>query len=102
MESGSFATMCRACAIVLPMIAVCGYARAQTTTGTAPPPVTRASILRELQALKSVGFDINDENYPNSLQHSLRKLEAMEATHQTEAGAAVQGSEKPALPSVPQ
>ncbi|UBM09176.1 DUF4148 domain-containing protein [Cupriavidus metallidurans] len=102
MESGSFATMCRVCAIVLPMIAVCGYARAQTTTGTATPPVTRASILRELQALKSVGFDINDENYPNSLQQSLRKLEAMEATHQTEAGAAVQGSEKPAMPSVPQ
>jgi hypothetical protein len=56
---------------------------------------------REL-ALKSVGFDINDENYPNSLQQSLRKLEAMEARHEAEAGAAVQGSEKPAMPSVPQ
>ncbi|MBV8271218.1 MAG: DUF4148 domain-containing protein [Cupriavidus sp.] len=94
MESGSFFTICRVCAIVLPMSAACGYASAQGVTTGDTPPVTRASILKELQELKAVGFDINDEAYPNSLEQSLRKLEAK---HQAEAGAAQQGV-NPALP----
>ena len=94
MESGSFFKMCRTCAVVLPLSTVCGYASAQVATATDTPPVTRASILKELQELKAVGFDINDEAYPNSLEQSLRKLEAR---HQAEAGAAQQGT-SPALP----
>ena len=98
MESGSFVTMCRVCAIVLPMSAVCGFARAQAPTGTVTPPITRAGLLRELQELKAVGFDINDEKYPTSMEESLRKLEAK---HQAEAGAAPQG-QAPAQPNPPQ
>lgn len=94
MESGSFFTICRVCAIAVPMSAACGYASAQVATASDTPPVTRTSILKELQDLKAVGFDINDEAYPNSLEQSLRKLEAK---HQAEAGAAQQGV-NPVLP----
>jgi hypothetical protein len=92
MESGSFIAMCRVCAIALPMSAACGYASAQVTTASDTPPVTRASILKELQELKAVGFDINDEAYPNSLEQSLRKLEAK---HQADASGTAQGTSPP-------
>ncbi|WP_180862917.1 DUF4148 domain-containing protein [Cupriavidus pauculus] len=76
-----------------------GVANAQSTQsspGDGPPAVTHAALIQELQALKSVGFDVNDENYPNSLQQSLIQLAAKQ---QAGAGMVAPGlSTAPSLP----
>ncbi|QET00586.1 MULTISPECIES: DUF4148 domain-containing protein [Cupriavidus] len=39
-------------------------------------PVTHASLMHELQELRAVGYDLLDDNFPESLQRAQRKVEA--------------------------
>ncbi|WP_423195987.1 MULTISPECIES: DUF4148 domain-containing protein [unclassified Cupriavidus] len=41
-----------------------------------PAPVTHASLMKELQALRDVGYDMSDDKFPESLERAQRKLEA--------------------------
>lgn len=41
--------------------------------------VTHASLMKELQELRAAGYDLQDNNFPESLQRAQRKLDAQQA-----------------------
>lgn len=56
-------------------------------------PVTHASLMKELQELRAVGYDLFDDNFPESLQRAERKLEAKHrAAEQAKAAQPVSAS----------
>jgi len=64
----------------------------QSVPGYDTHPVTRAELLREVQKLRSAGYDPSDDNFPESLQKAQRKLDAKRQAEKSQASSSGGGS----------
>ncbi|WP_137924183.1 DUF4148 domain-containing protein [Cupriavidus sp. 2SB] len=52
---------------------------ASAASSTSASPVTREGLQNELRALQAAGYELSDNNYPESLQRAQQKLDAQRA-----------------------
>ncbi|PWK36220.1 DUF4148 domain-containing protein [Cupriavidus plantarum] len=83
-------TRLRTLATVVAFAAATAVSFSAHAADAAAGPVTHASLMKELSELRAVGYDLFDDNFPESLQRAERKLEAKRRAQ--EQGIAVQGS----------
>lgn len=74
-----------AMAMAVAMVASHAASAASENPAADAAPVTRASLQNELRELRAAGYDMQDNNFPESLQRAQRKLDAQRAAKEKDA-----------------
>ena len=71
-----------AVALAAASFSVSAHAADTAAARDATAPVTHASLMKELSELRAVGYDLQDDSFPESLQRAERKLESKRRAEQ--------------------